>query len=435
MAKSNNRIALFSPVLKGLKDWLSLTGLISDALKVEYKVDIYSRDGKNDSFPYHEFTWRHLKQPYSLNIYNLQGGEDYSYMLPFVFTHPGLVVLRRYSIATDLWRMHTLDSTEEDFISEMIFNYGRIGEMVGQLMWRKMWGEALERKYPMFLLLAEGSLWVSAFDDWIVSGVRGESASERLSLLPPPFEPVTKPEDNDRLNLITLYTEEHPLLLGDIAEAAGDLVGEQNSTGLTVISDEHYADDAKKILSKNKMSKSCTVLVPGKKGEIEKAFKEADLFLFLEDPAYPTEVLPLYFAASTGCTSVVTDTRARLDLPEDTFPRYRFRDRKKGLLSLLRNISETSKKAKSLNEKTVKWYKKLSKAAGADGINPFFTDEICKTAACAIAGKSGWSRPVDYPAHLHDYSSRLEASIRDRLEGFPASEKIDEAIRFIINSK
>jgi hypothetical protein len=434
------RIALFSPVTNDFREWYILTDILKLTLEKDYDVTLFAKKESDGSVAYHEFPWRNIKNPYDLVIYNFSRGEDSAFMVPFLLTKPGLLILRSTSFAESLWRMHTSDGTEQDFLDEMAYCYGKNGTLLGNLMWRGMWGEQLERKFPLLKLAAHSSIAVCGFDSWILDRAARESVYGENRLFPSPFIYNDKKKIRSP-SLLTFYTNDYPLLIEIVLAAAREAIASNLSFNLTVVSDEENRTKATGLLAKERLESVARVLVPENSEMLDTLFTDSSIFLFLEDPAAPVEYLPVILASSAGCSCVMSDSMARLSMPDFVFPKFRYRDRTKGLLEIIGELLLKPEKTAALVENAKRHFFPSSHLVSSAGhgdkmkfMNPEFVDSLREAITFSIDAAGRHSYPLGYPDHLHNFRNRLLSSMKKKVSDFPPSKKIDESLEYVIGS-
>jgi len=430
------RIALFSPMTNDFREWHTLTRIFMSLLKEDHDVTLFSKEADRDAIPFHEFAWRNLKQPYDLVIYNFSRGEDFAFMAPFLLVNPGLVILRGVSFAESIWRMHTLDGTEQDFVDEMAYCYGKEGILLGNLMWRGMWGEQLERKFPMLRLPADSSLIVCGFEPWILEKVKKESAGNDCPLLPPPF--LYRPKKKTHpWSLLSFYTENYPLQIDVILSSVREITAAGFELHLTIVTDDENKTEVTRLIESNCLESIAEAVIPATSAEIDELFSASHILLFIEDPAAPVEGLPVMAAAAAGCAAVLTDSLSRLGLPESAFPKFRFREKTKGLFEIIKNLLEKPEELERFSSNARAHFFPNRNISSSDTpnsrtINPTFSTAFKNMVIFGIETAKKHTYPIGYPNHLQGFRKRLFSSLKERLSDFPASKDIDEAIEYII---
>jgi hypothetical protein len=358
-------------------------------------------------------------------------------MLPFMLINPGYVILRRHSIASGLWRMHALDGTEKQFVDEMIYCYGKPGEMLGQLAWRGLWGEPFERKFPALRLIGEGALFVSTLDAWVLDMARNESVIEEYSILPIPGEEgKASLEKKNRSRYVTFFSKKYPLRIDEILKAFGYLASGPGEIKLTVISDEENENELKKKIIKQKSDDFTDILIPSDPAAVDKELERCQALIFIEDPAMPVEAAPVYKAVMKKCLPVLSDIPQRLNLPDKPFPKISFHDPVNDLISLLESIKD--KNLAGLCASGVKSWKKTCRAGASFQMKEnesSFSNILLASVERALEVKSDFSYPIDYPSHLTQYKEKLAGHIYDRLEGFDVTDDIKDAVSFIVGKR
>jgi hypothetical protein len=430
------RIALFSPVLDDFREWHILTDIFASVLEEDYDLTLFSKAAGGEAIPFHEFTWRNLKQPYDLIIYNFSKGEDFTFMAPFLLVNPGLVILRAVSFAESIWRMHTLDGTEQDFVDEMAYCYGKEGILLGNLMWRGMWGEQLDRKFPMLKLAADSSLIVCGFEPWILEMVKRESAGDDCLLLPPPF--ICQPKKKSQpWSLLTFFTVNYPLQIDVILSSVREINAAGFKLRLTIVTDEENKMEVTRLIESIRLESVAQAFVPAVPAELDELFSSSHMLLFIEDPAAPVEGLPVMAASAAGCAAVLTDSLSRFGFPESAFPKFRFREKTKCLFEIIKNLLEKPEELERFSRNAREHFFPNQDILSSDNsnsrtLNPAFSAVFKNAVTSGIEKSKNHIYPIGYPDHLQRFRKRLLSSMKEKLSDFPASKDIDEAIEYVI---
>ena len=428
------RIALFSPDIKDFREWFVLTGLLKEILGTGNEVTVFSKEGGDSTVAYHEFSWRNLKNPFDLIVYNFSGGEDSAYMAPFLLSNPGMVIIRDMSFGENLWRMHTLDGSEQDFINEMVYCYGKSGILLGNLMWRGLWGEQLERKFPLLKIAAHGSLSVCGFDPWLIDRTAKESVFGEIKLLPSPY--IYYPsEKTSPASILTFYTDDYPLLIDKAVSASRELMSLGTDFRLTVITDGRNREKTEKLLENQGLMSIAQVVIPADPAELDSIILKSSIMLFIEDPAAPVEYLPAVAAASASCAVVLTDSLTRLSFPDSAFPKFRFSGKTESLFGIIKNLlTNQDSLIKYGNGARKFFFGDPPKQNGKEtkSVNPAFVKTLEAAVSEAMTTAGSFRYPIGYPEHLYNYDKRLLASMKEKLDGFPVSEEIERTLESVI---
>lgn len=89
------RLAWFSPLPPVRSGIATNSAELVAALEREFAIDVFVDQalGNPRALPAHDFVWRNHKQPYDLTVYQLGNSSHHNYEWPYLFRHPGLVVL------------------------------------------------------------------------------------------------------------------------------------------------------------------------------------------------------------------------------------------------------------------------------------------------------------------------------------------------------
>ncbi len=137
------RIAFFSPLPPNPSGISDYSAVILPALAARHDVHLYYDrqtpplrallpDLKR--FPHDEFIWRAQQQPYDLNVYQMGNSLHHAYMHPFVFHHPGLLVL--HDLVIHHARGHVLlkNGRQVEYRNELEYCHPGLGRQVGDIL-------------------------------------------------------------------------------------------------------------------------------------------------------------------------------------------------------------------------------------------------------------------------------------------------------------
>jgi hypothetical protein len=299
-----------------------------------------------------------------------------------------------------------------------------------------MWGEQLERKFPMLRLAADSSLIVCGFEPWILQKVKRESARDDCALLPPPF--LYQPKKKSQLwSLLSFYTGNYPLQIDLILSSVCEITAAGFELRLTIVTDEENKAVVTRLIESKNLESFAEALIPAVSVELDELFSASHMLLFIEDPAAPVEGLPVMAAAAAGCSVVLTDSLSRLGLPESAFPKFRFREKTKGLFEIIKNLLEKPEELDRFSRNARLHFfpnQDISSSDNSDSrtLNPVFSAVFKNTVISGINKAKEHIYPIGYPDHLQSFRKRLFSSMKERLSDFPTSKNIDEAIEYVI---
>jgi len=151
--------------------------------------------------------------------------------------------------------------------------------------------------------------------------------------------------------------------------------------------------------------------------------------------------MPLTLASSAGCACVLSDSLARLSMPDSVFPKFRYRDKTKGLVEIIRELLAKPEKTADLAESAKRHffpssYPEVSTRQGDQVkiVNPEFVHSLQDAVSFSMEAAGKYVYPLGYPEHLHNFSNRLLSSMKEKVSDFPPSKEIDEAFDDIIGS-
>ena len=122
------RLAWFTPLppeRSGIATYSSeILGLLTDVYDVDIIVDslpLQHNDERHISA--YDFSWRQIKDPYDLIVYQLGNARCHDYIWPYMFRYPGLVVLHDGQLHQARARLLLQQKRYEDYRAEFEYNH------------------------------------------------------------------------------------------------------------------------------------------------------------------------------------------------------------------------------------------------------------------------------------------------------------------------
>ena len=122
------RLAWFTPLppeRSGIATYSSeILGLLTDVYDVDIIVDslpLQHNDERHISA--YDFSWRQIKDPYDLIVYQLGNARCHDYIWPYMFRYPGLVVLHDGQLHQARARLLLQQKRYEDYRAEFESNH------------------------------------------------------------------------------------------------------------------------------------------------------------------------------------------------------------------------------------------------------------------------------------------------------------------------
>jgi glycosyltransferase involved in cell wall biosynthesis len=173
------RLAFFSPLpptKTGIADYAAeLIPLISD----EFEIDIYIDEGYTPSpslspgariFPASEFSFRNIKNPYQLIIYQMGNSDYHQYIYPFLLSHPGMMVLHDYNLHHSRLKYFVERKNLTAYSEEIEYCYpGEKGRLLARIVTTGMGSKPLYFRFPYHKLVIDASLMVAVHQPYLVS--------------------------------------------------------------------------------------------------------------------------------------------------------------------------------------------------------------------------------------------------------------------------
>jgi glycosyltransferase involved in cell wall biosynthesis len=159
------RLAWFTPGPTSHSGIAAYSEEILPILAARYQLDVFTtplghgqsgRDGHPPVFEAHDFAWKHFTSPYDLVVYQLGNAMCHSFMWPYLFRHPGLVVLHDGQLHHSRARQLLAHGRGDDYRAEFRANHPGAPEDAAELVIGDL-AESLYYFWPMLKLVVESS--------------------------------------------------------------------------------------------------------------------------------------------------------------------------------------------------------------------------------------------------------------------------------------
>jgi len=185
------RIAFFSPLPPAKSGIADYSAELIPLLREEFEIDIYIDEGysptssfKEKAFPASEFSFRNIKDPYQLIIYQMGNSGYHQYIYPFLFSHPGLTVLHDYNLHHSRLKYFVDRKNLTPYIEEIEYCYpGEKGKLLARIVVTGMGGKPLYFRFPYNKLVIDTSLAVAVHQRYLVSLINKEHPEVPVSLI------------------------------------------------------------------------------------------------------------------------------------------------------------------------------------------------------------------------------------------------------------
>jgi len=434
MNKKPQRIALFSPTNSFSLEQANLSDILIKTLRSKYTTDVFTKSEHETAYPFHEFTWRNIKLPYDLIVYNFGSGLSFEYMLPYILIHPGLIVLRRSSITESLLKIHQIDKTYSDLREEMIYAHGEKGGMISELLVNNLWGRPLEVMFSSLKLLIESSYGIACFDPSVLK--KALSVSRHDSFYPlvyPGHNNVTDNHKKDTAFTVSIcWHSNMDSNFEVLSNAVRELSLTQKKIMFKIISDENTAATINSSLTSPSVQNNCEIITPKDDEEVARVISDSDISLYLESPSYEISEENIYRSIHLGSLPIITDIQVRSHLPDNIFVKIDSRLPIKGIVESITAFSEDRKKINKRLQIMSKWMQSNSQGQTQSRQNltmkDLFTQSFLGSIEKVLEIKKTWKYPIDYPKHLQNYKYKLTADLNKRLKELDNNVLIKKAI-------
>lgn len=185
------RVAWFTPLrpAKSGIAWYSeaiLSRLVS-AHTIDVFVDTESGgcvrpSGASAVFAADEFVWRHYRAAYDLVVYQIGNATYHDYMWPYVFRHPGLVVLHDGQLHHARARMLLQRKRVDDYRAEFLYNHPDADPALAELGQAGLLG-SLTYLWPMVRAMVESSRLVVVHNHWLAERLLEQHPGTRIEVV------------------------------------------------------------------------------------------------------------------------------------------------------------------------------------------------------------------------------------------------------------
>jgi glycosyltransferase involved in cell wall biosynthesis len=157
------RLAWFTPLPPGRSGIAAYSAELLPLLSSSHAVDVFTSPapgpesrptGHPPVFASHDFIWKHVMRPYDLIVYQLGNAMCHSFMWPYLFRYPGLVVLHDAQLHHSRAQMLLVQGRRDDYMAEFDANHPGAPEGLARLFMENLAGAAYYL-WPMVNLVVE----------------------------------------------------------------------------------------------------------------------------------------------------------------------------------------------------------------------------------------------------------------------------------------
>jgi glycosyltransferase involved in cell wall biosynthesis len=180
------RLAWFSPVPPSRSGIAAYSEEILPVLAARWQIDVFTAPaepgvprpaGHPPVFEAHDFTWKHYTAPYDLVVYQLGNAMCHGFMWPYLFRHPGLVVLHDAQLHHARARALLAHGRVEDYRAEFHANHPGAPEDAPELVIRDL-ADASYYFWPMLRLVLRSSRHVAVHAPRLAESLSAEFGTE-----------------------------------------------------------------------------------------------------------------------------------------------------------------------------------------------------------------------------------------------------------------
>jgi glycosyltransferase involved in cell wall biosynthesis len=168
------KIACFttlSPIRSGISGYTEdLLPYLTKRLEIDIFIDDYEpSQGLREQYhiySYGQFVERYASGEYDMILYHMGNNPYHFYMYPFLVRYPGITVLHDY-VLHHFFSGLVLSKGIEIYLEELRYNYGEIGETLGNLHRRGIRTDLEYFMYPMNRTIIDCSLGIIVHSDFL----------------------------------------------------------------------------------------------------------------------------------------------------------------------------------------------------------------------------------------------------------------------------
>jgi glycosyltransferase involved in cell wall biosynthesis len=163
------RLAWLSPVPPGRSGIAAYSAEILPALAARHDIDVFTAPlvpdhprppGHPSVFEAHDFAWKHFTAPYDLVVYQMGNATCHAFMWPYLFRHPGLVVLHDAQLHHARARALLAHGRVDDYRAEFRANHPEAPDDAPELVIRDL-ADASYYVWPMLRLVLQSARQVA----------------------------------------------------------------------------------------------------------------------------------------------------------------------------------------------------------------------------------------------------------------------------------
>ncbi|MBI2838874.1 MAG: glycosyltransferase family 4 protein [Acidobacteria bacterium] len=343
------RLAFFSPLPptpSGISDYS--TTLLAGLTKL-HDVDLYYERRSppprtllphSGRFPHDEFLWRNAQLPYDLPVYQMGNSLHHSYMHPFIFQYPGLLILHDLVIHHARGHVLLTRSRHDEYKAELEYCHPGLGRQVGDIL-AHIPSDFTCYQFPMNKLMVDSSLAVGTHTRFGVEQLKEASPVKpvcflRMGIDTPAEPPAAKTDLGDAWPIIASFgfiTREKRV---DACLEAVKLLREKYPRLLYLLvgrRPRHY--DPRPLIRKMGLVKNVRITGAVDEDEFQALLHAATVVLNLRYPSAREMSASLLRALGAGRVTLVSDLLHLTGIPHDIAPRVDLFDEAVSIVKIL----------------------------------------------------------------------------------------------------
>lgn len=343
------RLAFFSPLPptpSGISDYSTT---LLDGLAKIHDVDLYHERTSPPPrtllphlkrFPHDEFLWRNAQAPYDLSVYQMGNSLHHSYIHPFIFQYPGLLILHDLIIHHARGHVLLTRARHAEYKAELEYCHPGLGRQVGDIL-AHIPSDFTCYQFPMNKLMVDASLAVGTHTGFGVEQLKEASPGKpvcliRMGIETPSEPPAVTTELGDAWPIIAsfgLITREKRI---DACLEAVKLLREKYPRLRYLLVGRHPRHfDPKRLIRKMGLGRNVLITGAVTDDEFQALLHTATIVLNLRYPSAREMSASLLRALGAGRVTLVSDLLHLTDIPHDFAPRVDLFDEAESIVKIL----------------------------------------------------------------------------------------------------
>lgn len=442
--RTKPHIAFFTPlrpVKSGIADYSEeLCPLLAEYFDIDIYIENYNAiirelKKKVNIYPFSEFVWRNLQQPYSINIYQMGNNTRHAYIYPFIFQYPGIMVLHDYNLHHSRLKMAVESHKLDEYGAEMEYCYpGEMGSVLADSVISGMGSRFQYFKFPYNKILIDSSLITAVHSVFVKELLEEENPTARIARVTMGVPIIEADKDN-----VNQLRKKHQLRKNDIILASfGTVTPEKRIVPILntikklasiyknikylLVGNRSEDLDINKVVNDLELEKQVIITGFVKRENFFNYLALADVCLNMRYPTVRETSATLLRIMAMGKPVIMSDLLHLGDIPGEIAIKIPLIGEEKVLYRELNQIIADGKKRQELSQKGLNFIKqKHSLEAMRDSYIPVIEEGL------KLKRKKKIDRRT-YPSHLRGLQYSTYEELKEIFSGFITSKTIKKEL-------